>query len=55
MTWQHIPYCGDIHVVPICDKRIHTIPFCTCGITTKGKIRTWRQCTFSHTAADGRE
>jgi hypothetical protein len=28
--WMCVRYCGDVHVIPMVGKHIHTIPLCWC-------------------------
>lgn len=43
-------YMREAHVIPVGDKRMHTIPMCWCGPKMDGKS----SCVFTHKASDPR-
>lgn len=40
-------YMREVHVIPLGDSRIHTIPMCWCGPKADGKS----SCLFTHQAS----
>jgi hypothetical protein len=53
MAWATVSAPGnmiEVHVIPLCDKRFHTVPICWCNPNQIG----WPGNVFSHNALDTR-